>query len=219
MPDTVPGMRTGLTPFRLALALLSVVAALAVGWLFATHRGHEAGLLPDRVMTPFAAPQALAPFALIDHERRAFDLARLRGRWSFLFFGFTHCPDVCPTTLATLAHLRRELGDVEAQVVFVSVDPARDDAARLKRYTSAFDAGFIGVTGPAAELHALARQLDVAYRADAAAGEDYPVVHSAAVFLVDPQARYHARFTPPFDARAIGARFRALRALAAARAT
>ncbi|HKB63461.1 MAG TPA: SCO family protein, partial [Burkholderiales bacterium] len=87
--------------------MTSVVLAVMLGgvWLAATYRenGSRAILLPDQVMTLFPDPKPLTAFAFTDHENRVFDLSRLKGKWSFLFFGYTHCPDVCPTTLATLA--------------------------------------------------------------------------------------------------------------------
>src|SRR5947208_14130299 len=107
-----------------------VLAAVLVGvWLAATYRenGSRAILLPDQVMTLFPDPKPLTAFAFTDHENRAFDLSRLKGKWSFLFFGYTHCPDICPTTLATLARARENIaksaaGARDVQFVFISVD-------------------------------------------------------------------------------------------------
>jgi len=92
--------------------LAVVLAAMLVGaWLAATYRenGSRAILLPDQVMTLFPDPKPLTAFALTDHENRVFDLSRLKGKWSFLFLGYTYCPDICPTTLATLARAHENI--------------------------------------------------------------------------------------------------------------
>src|SRR5882672_11071458 len=180
------------------MMLAVVLAAMLVGaWLAATYRenGSRAILLPDQVITLFPDPKPLTAFALTDHKNRAFDLASLKGKWSFLFFGFTHCPDVCPTTLAVLARVRDNIarnavGAEDIQFVFVSVDPNRDAPGNLRRYVEYFDPTFLGVTGDNAQIGNLAGQLGAAYEVAITPGmENYPVYHTAAVFLVDPQAR------------------------------
>jgi protein SCO1/2 len=204
-----------------------LVAMLGVVWLAATYRenGSRAILLPDQVMTLLPEPKPLTAFAFTDHENRVFDLSRLKGRWSFLFFGYTHCPDVCPTTLATLARAHENMaksktGAEDVQFVFISVDPNRDTAGKLKQYVTYFDATFLGVTGESAQLGNLAGQLGAAYQVAITPGmENYPVYHSAAVFLVDPRARFHAVFAPPLDAEGISRRFKVLRDLEGPKAT
>jgi protein SCO1/2 len=182
-------------------------------------------LLPDKVMTLFPDPKPLTAFALTDHQNRVFDLASLKSKWSFLFFGFTHCPDICPTTLAILARARDNIaksavGAEDIQIVFISVDPNRDTASKLKQYVDYFDTTFLGVTGDDAQIGNLAGQLGAAYQVAITPGmENYPVYHSAAVFLVDPQARYHAVFTPPLDAGVISTRFKVVRELETGNAT
>lgn len=206
------------------VAIVALATALAVAWLVATYRENDsrARLPPDRVMTLFPDPRPLTPFALTDHRQRDFNLARLQGKWSFLFFGFTHCPDICPTTLAEMARVRDEIarstaGVKDVQFVFVSVDPGRDTAARLGQYVGHFHADFVGVRGEDAQIRNLAGQLGAEYRVEVAPGvENYPVFHAAAVFLLDPRARYHAVFTSPHDAEVISRRFEVLRKLAGA---
>lgn len=205
-----------------ALAAVALAAVLAGAWLAGIDResGSRARLLPDEVITLFADPKPLTPFTLTDDRNRVFDLDRLKGKWSFLFFGFTHCPDVCPTTLAVLARAREHIarntvGANDVQFVFVSVDPNRDSAGKLRQYVGYFDASFVGVTGDDAQIARLAGQLGAPYRVASTPGADnYAVVHSTAVFLLDPRARYHAVFTPPHDAQAISERFRVVRKLA-----
>ena len=208
------------------MATVALAAMLAGAWLAASDRENDsrARLLPDRVMTLFPDPKPLTAFALTDHQNRVFDLSRLKGKWSLLFFGFTHCPDICPTTLAVLArardHIAKSTGGAEdVQFVFISVDPNRDTASRLRQYVDYFDTTFLGVTGNDAQIGNLARQLGAAYQVAFTPGiENYPVYHTATVFLVDPRGRYHAIFTPPFDAETISRRFKVLRELEGAKA-
>jgi len=206
-----------------SIMMTTVVLAAMLGgvWLAATYRenGSRAILLPDRVMTLFPDPKPLTAFALTDHENRVFDLSRIKGKWSFLFFGFTHCPDICPTTLAVLARARDNIakntvGAEDIQFTFISVDPNRDTAGKLRQYVGYFDTSFLGVTGDNAQLGNLAGQLGAEYQVAITPGmENYPVYHTTAVFLLDPRARYHAVFTPPHDAEAISKRFKVVREL------
>ncbi len=213
--------------FSIMLTTVALAAMLAGIWLTASDREHDsrAILLPDRVITLFPDPKPLTAFALTDQQNRVFDLSRLKGKWSFLFFGFTHCPDICPTTLAILARARDNIakstvGAEDVQFVFISVDPNRDTAGKLGQYVTYFDTTFLGVTGNDAQIGNLAGQLGAPYQVAFTPGmENYPVYHSTAVFLVDPRARYHAIFTPPLDAETISRRFEVLRELAGAKAT
>lgn len=213
--------------FSIMMTAVALAAMLAGVWLADIYRQRDsrAVLLPDQVITLFPEPKPLTAFALTDHKNRVFDLASLKGKWSFLFFGFTHCPDVCPTTLAVLAHARDKIakntvGAEDIQFVFISVDPNRDTAGKLGQYVDYFDTTFLGVTGNDAQIGNLAGQLGAAYQVAIKPGiENYPVYHSAAVFLLDPRARYHAVFTPPLDAEAISRRFKVVRELEAGNAT
>ena len=213
--------------FCITIATVAVAALAAGVWLAASDRENDsrAMMLPDRVMTLFPVPKPLTAFALTDHQNQPFDLSHLKGRWSFLFFGFTHCPDICPTTLAVLASARHSIakrtpGAENVQFVFISVDPNRDTAGKIRQYVNHFDTTFLGVTGDDTQIGNLARQLGAAYQVAFSPGtENYPVYHSTAIFLVDPQARYHAVFTPPFDAETISRRFQVLRQLGGAKAT
>jgi len=209
------------------MTAVALAAMFAGAWLAGSGRGNmsQAILLPDRVMTLFPDPKPLTAFALTDHKNRVFDLAGLKGKWSFLFFGFTHCPDICPTTLAILARARdniakSKVGAEDVQFVFISVDPNRDTAGKLGQYVAYFDTTFLGVTGNDAQIGNLARQLGAPYQVEFKLGmESYPVYHTTTVFLVDPRARYHAMFTPPLDAETISRRFKVLRELEGAKAT
>lgn len=127
--------------------------------------------------------------------------AALADRWNVLFLGFTNCPDVCPLTLQNLATAKAEwTGSGSApQVAFVSVDPRRDTAADADAYASSFDDAFIGATGDMPALRSLARTLRVDFNVpDAAADAQYSVQHPSQIFLIDPQGRLRAVFSPPF---------------------
>src|SRR6266853_354918 len=214
---------------KFSIMMTTVVLAAMLGgvWLAATYRenGSRAMLLPDRVMTLLPYPKPLTAFAFTDHENRVFDLSRLKGKWSFLFFGYTHCPDICPMTLAILARAHEDIvkstvGAKDVQFVFISVDPNRDTAGKLRQYVTYFDTSFLGVTGYDAQLGNLAAQLGAAYQLAIPPGmENYTVYHPAAVFLVDPRARYHAVFAPSLDAEGISRRFEVLRELEGPKAT
>ena len=152
-------------------------------------------------------PRTLADFSLVDQDGRPFSLEQLRGKWSLLFFGFTHCPDVCPSALYDLHRVSQSLADAGSdptayQVIFVSVDPERDSPGRLKEYVGYFDPDFLAVTGEPKQIAALTKQIGVAYRIEPhePGSEQYTVDHSAGIMLVDPQGRLHGVFPAPHDA-------------------
>lgn len=216
-------MKTFSLKFSIMITTVALIAILAGIWLAATYRENDsrAMLLPDRVMTLFSDPKPLTAFTLTDHQNRVFDLSRLKEKWSFLFFGFTNCPDICPTTLAVLARARDKIarqtaGAEDIQFIFISVDPNRDTIDRLKQYVGHFHKTFLGVTGNDPQISNLAGQLGAPYEISITPGsKNYPVIHASAVFLVDPRAHYHAVFTPPHDAEVISRRFGFLRKLEA----
>jgi len=155
-----------------------------------------------------APARALPDFSLIDQEGRPFGPERLKGRWSLVFFGYTNCPDFCPTTLATLAamekRLRSDHAAVSPQVIFVSVDAKRDTPAQLAKYVPYFDPEFIGVTAPdQSTLEAFAARLGVAVVLTPQPDGGYTVDHSAAIFVVDPDGKLAAVLTGPFSASAL----------------
>lgn len=181
----------------LAIAALAVAAAawFAAGALTVPEEARFATVLPE--------PRPLPPFALKDHENRVFDNARLRGRTTLLFFGFTHCPDVCPATLSRLAAARRQLaaGSPDAElpvIVLVSVDPDRDTPEVLGSYVDYFGDGVTGVTGAPGELRALTEPLGVYFEKNPQ-GDDYTMNHSTAVLVVGPEGALEALFSAPHD--------------------
>jgi len=205
---------------RLAMLILAAVAVVSVlTGLWVSHwwqqRERSAQLLPaDLEATVLPEGRALTPFALVDHNNAAFALERLQGKWSFMFFGYVNCPDVCPLALSVLAGTYKELartpgGLADTQFVFVSVDPDRDTPDQLREYVGYFNPEFVGVTGSADEIDKLTGQLGILYGfEDKVPGvENYLVNHSAQIILVDPQGRFRAVFSPPHDSASIGASF------------
>jgi protein SCO1/2 len=131
-------------------------------------------------------------FALTDHHGKAVTLADYRGKAVVLFFGYTHCPDVCPTTLSELAAAMEKLGPAakDVQVLFVTVDPARDTPALLGQYVPAFNPSFVGLYGDAAALERTAKEFRVLYqKQEGQTPESYTMDHSAGTFVFDPKGR------------------------------
>jgi protein SCO1/2 len=138
------------------------------------------------------------PFQLVDQNGRQTDQRVLQGKWSAVFFGYTYCPDVCPTTMQALAGAEAKLGDKakNLQVVFISVDPERDTPAQLKTYlsTPAFPKGAIGLTGTPAQVAAAAKAYRVYYQKEGQ-GEGYSMAHSSIVYLMNPDGKFVTALT------------------------
>lgn len=200
------------------VGLLALIALIVAGFV------HKISL--PRVMTPsemkinglylLDTPRDIGEFALVDHHGKPFNPERFKGHWSLVFFGFTYCPDVCPTTMAFLNDFMASLKGTEAedtQVVMVSVDPARDTVEKLASYVPYFNPAFIGVTGDFLEIHRFATALNTPFRKVMGAGEDYQVDHSANVVLINPRGHYHGFFTAPLDLAKMKLTYRSARAL------
>ena len=151
----------------------------------------------------FDEPRLISEFLMTDHLGRRVGLADLKGRWSLVFFGFSTCPDVCPTTLSVLNDAMRPLKDAPA-VVMVSVDPDRDTPERLAQYVPAFNPDFIGYTGTFDETVKLAEQLNIAFgKVPGDVPGSYLVDHSASLVLIDPNGRYAGFIKAPHNASKI----------------
>lgn len=197
------------------MVLILVLAAVAGtgGFLAARHTtgpdaaGVEGLLWPD--------PRTLPAFEALDQDGKAFTEMQLQGRWSVLFFGFTHCPDICPTTLAVLDKGREKLaeaaGDTPLQVMFVSVDPGRDTPEVLGPYVRYFNPAFIGVGGTGAQV--LVRQIGIPVAlGPAQADGSYSVDHSASLFVIDPRGRFVGVISAPHTVESVVTRFAAIAA-------
>jgi protein SCO1 len=196
------------------LTALIVIVAIA-GGLFVSRAildrgdGAPVELAGGTLLEP---PQALPPVDLVDQTGAAFGSARLQGRWSLLFFGFTSCPDVCPMTLALLAQVEKSLADLPAeqrpQIVLMSVDPKRDTPERLAAYVRHFSPTFVGTTGSPEAIESFTRKLGVPVAIHALDDGSYTVDHSATIFLVNPDAQLRAVFSTPHVPADISADYR-----------
>ena len=224
-PKQERGATSGVSTIaREKLMAAALIGAAAVGlvlagsgyWTLWQTRNNDAEnvLAPALVTLPERRP--LAEFILVDDEKGVFDLGSLTSRWSFIFFGFMYCPDICPTTLYDLSLVKKEMlangiNEREIQFVFISVDPARDKAAQIQRYVKYFDPDFVAATGSVGQLTNLTRQLGAPFRAEPETAENiYEVTHSSAVYLVDPLGQYTGIISPPFVAADLAAQFSTL---------
>lgn len=165
--------------------------------------------------TPYPEPREVGDFALDDAAGGNFGPQRLRGRWSFMFFGFANCPDICPITLAVLGETERllvEAGEEPFQGILVTVDPERDTAALLTEYVRTFSADFVGVTGSVPEIFAFARRFHAGFsktlEEDSELG--YTMNHSGRIAVVDPSGRHYGNISSPFDATRLATLYRVL---------
>jgi protein SCO1/2 len=145
-------------------------------------------------------PRIFSDFELVDHRGEVFNLDRMKGIWTIVFFGFTHCPDICPTTLAMLNETYSKLKESEKellQVVMISLDPERDTVEKLAEYVPYFNPEFTGVTGNKHLIRRLTAELNVAYNQVPLSGDDYTVDHSTQLILVNPMGHYHGFFKAP----------------------
>ena len=184
---------SGQTPSRAVrlrqrLVLLAVCLVLAAGLAWLSMR--QSGPKPDVPMGPVAIG---GPFHMVDQTGRAVDQSLLQGKWSAVFFGYTFCPDVCPTTLTALGGATQRLGDKakRLQVVFVTIDPARDTPAQLKTYLQSpvFPPGAVGLTGAPDQVAAIAKAYKV-YYAKSGTGPGYLMDHSSIIYLMDPKGGF-----------------------------
>jgi protein SCO1/2 len=177
-------MESSLTRHRLLL-----IAACVLGLLVTAGLALQAGVF-DRPPPPASVG---GPFQLVDQSGRPVDEKILKGRWNVVFFGFTYCPDVCPTTLQALAAASDQLGPKarDLRIVFVSVDPGRDTPAKMKDWLEAqrLPEGTLGLTGTPDQVAAAARAYRVFYEKQGD-GPDYQVNHSTAAYLMDPRGRF-----------------------------
>ena len=145
---------------------------------------------------PLPTAITVADFNLYNQHAQVINKSAFAGKWSLLFFGYTYCPDVCPTTLAEMNRVAADVTGSEFQVVLVSVDPERDNAAVLKNYIEYFNPKFQAWSGELPQLEGLARQLHIFFQKQPY-GDSYLMDHSSQVVLVNPQGEYVGFFTAP----------------------
>ena len=181
-----------MTGRHLRIALWVLVAVAALGGI----------LLALQPPAPASRETGMAtiggPFSLTGSDGQPFPSSRLSGKPAAIFFGFTNCPDVCPTTLSRLVKLRRQLGrgDEALSIVFITVDPERDGPAEVGSYAALFGAPVIGLTGSPADIERVKKQFGVFSQKVEQPGGNYSVDHSASVFLMDRDGRFIATLSP-----------------------
>ena len=189
--------------------------SMGIGLYTARYYGVEQDQKLEGLFWP--NPKHLGQFNARDHHGKEFGLDNLRGKWSFLFFGYTHCPDVCPITLSIFKQLLDSLEQSDTgenvQALFVTVDPERDTLQRLTDYVGYFHPDIIGLGGSRQEVESLTRQLGVVSMIrEASADGNYLVDHSASVFLLGPEGQLLSIFSAPHNPESILRRFDKIRA-------
>jgi protein SCO1 len=182
---------------RRTIWLVTVVGVLLAAG--AVYAGWTAAFSPKAATLPGFG----GPFKLTDQDGRTVTDADFRGKWLLVYFGYTHCPDACPTALNAIAEALDRLGPTRdrLQPVFITLDPERDTPEVLKTYTSAFQAGIVGLTGSPTQIQAIARAYRITYRKHPQPeDDDYTVDHTSVIFLIDPTGKPVSLFsheTPP----------------------
>lgn len=184
------------------LVLIALIAAAGGVWV-AKRTGDQAPQLTSGTWLP--QPRPVPDVSLVDQSGQPFTTQSFEGHPTLLFFGFTHCPDVCPTTLARLAQVVKAANVPDLKVLLVSVDPERDTPELLERYVHSFSPDFGGVTGKPEDIQRLATAFGVAIAKVDLGGGEYTVDHSAVVFLLNRQGQRVALFTPPYEVAPVAA--------------
>jgi len=195
----------------LALAAFSVISGIVLFIVIRSASTVSFESLRNDGYYQYETPIVLDDFALSNHRGEAFTLSDLTGKWSFVFFGYTFCPDICPLTLASLRQFYNLLEDTgmadDVQVVMISLDPKRDTTEVLNNYVTYFNSDFIGATGDYADIYGVSRQMNVAFTYTPIDDENYLVTHNGEIMLVDPSGRDVGFFKAPHDPAAMQANF------------
>lgn len=189
----------------LIIAVMALSTGFIVSWMLSDSKpvkleaglwfGDQAKILPD--------------FQLLDHNNHTLGKSELTGKWSLMFFGYTHCPDICPTSLQTLSDMLNTIDDIDVrrkvQVIFVSVDPDRDTPAILKTYVQYFHPDLIGASAPVPELNRLTGVIGIAHSREKNTENQavYGVSHSSAIILLNPEVEFAGLFRAPHDGHAM----------------
>lgn len=188
-------------PRNIFIAAVAVIAIATGAWLSFRMAAPPA---EPRAATMLPGGVELPEFALLDHTGSPAGRDVFEGDWDLVFFGFTHCPDICPLTLQVLASARAEMAAAGIEplprIVLVSVDPERDTPEKLAQYVGYFGDGNLGLTGDLEELRKLTGALGVWFEKSALDGDSYSVNQSAAVLVIGPDGRYRAVFSAPHEA-------------------
>jgi protein SCO1/2 len=190
-----------MSPRKLFIASVAIIAIVTGAWLSYQLMSPPPTL---RTATVLPVPGQLPEFSLLDQHGTAIGREVFEGHWNLVFFGFTHCPDICPLTLQVLADARQQLAgagqDPLPRIVLVSVDPERDTPELLRVYLDYFGADNLGITGSLDELRKLTNGLGIFFEKSASNGDSYAVNHSAVVLVIDPAGQLHGLFGAPHEA-------------------
>jgi protein SCO1 len=203
------GRPAGSPRFALIAVVMAGILIVAAGGLFAYALQEN----PKGAAGTLLGASIGGPFHLVDQNGKPFSDADLKGKWHLVFFGYTHCPDVCPTTLNDLSLALDKLGKPtrdNVEIVFISVDPERDTPAVLKSYVQSFDAPIAALTGSNDAVAQAAKAYHVYYEKHPRADGGYDMDHSAVVYVMDPLGRFTATFTPDATADAMATRLQKL---------
>jgi protein SCO1/2 len=181
---------------RLRMLLWGAVLVALAGLAYLLTRPQLAPVNSSTTELPLSSIGG--PFTLVGADGQPFASSQLNGKPFAVFFGFTHCPDVCPTTLARLARLRRSLGqgDDAFRILFVTVDPERDGPKEVSAYAKAFGTPVIGLTGTPAQIEQVKKQYAVFSARAPLPGGDYSVDHTASIFLMDGSGKFVSTLSP-----------------------
>jgi protein SCO1 len=186
-------------------AILALVLGLGVNFW---HAAKTRVTLPI-VGTSIDQPQLIPEFHLVNGLGKPFTNHSLKGHFSFLFFGYTYCQSICPLTMAMLTQLYTELKAEKTplpQIIFITLDPKRDTPKVVGSYVKAFNPNFIGLTGPLAGIQQLSKQMGVVYiqaQQSKSSENNYQIDHSGTLYLINPEAKLAAIFSPPHDVASI----------------
>jgi len=214
-------MSSGVTRGKWITVAILIVVVTAIGLVFSSNvtkpRVLSAEQLRVNGLYLLEQPKSLGEFALTTATGTAFTASELRGHWTLLFMGFTHCPVFCPTTLATLNELvTGKLGETpyaaDTRVVMVSLDPQRDSAEKLAGYLNGFNPDFTGVTGSFEQVFQFSQSLGFSFAKLPLANGDYTIDHAGMIALIDADGRYRGYFKPPHDAAQMLVTYRSARA-------
>lgn len=187
---------------KILLLVALLIISLGLGTFFSVRYFSTPATLIELQLLP--APKPLPSIALERHTGDVFTADQFNGHWSLVFFGFTHCPDMCPLELQQLnrlLQLAEQQSEIKIQVIFISLDPERDSREKIAEYLANFNSLMLGVRGTHVELLALSRFFAVDYSREPTEGamDNYQVVHSGRIFLVDPKGRYLGSFAQPHN--------------------
>lgn len=171
----------------------------------------ELARIQKQLKTSIALPlsfKSVPDFELLDANAAPITQTVFDDHWSIVFFGYTHCPDICPITLQVMKNVVSKVSEqqqTEPQIIFMSVDPVRDTSDIMKKYIGFFDENFVGITGDMNDVHALTRSLGIvaSFTANAEDPDNYIVDHTASMLLIDPQRRVRAKISAPHVADTI----------------